>query len=97
MTIKLYDKDPYIQYFKAKVTSITGNFVELDQTAFYAEAGGQSGDSGTLNGEKVTYSKWSNRLGEKIQNNETAQRQSYNGVFFMGKLRVHGKAGQFCR
>lgn len=58
MTIKLYDKDHYLKEFDAIVTNIDGNFVELNQTAFYVESGGQIGDTGTLNGKKVVYTKY---------------------------------------
>ena len=58
MTVKLYDNDHYLCEFDAKVVAITGNNVELDQTAFFVESGGQSGDTGTLNGEPVTYTKY---------------------------------------
>jgi alanyl-tRNA synthetase len=52
-TLKLYDEDHYIKEFKAKVISITNNLVELDQTAFFPESGGQAGDTGTIEGEPV--------------------------------------------
>ena len=58
MTIRLYDEDHYLQEFNAKVVSIDDTLVELDQTAFYAEGGGQHGDTGTLNGETVVYTKY---------------------------------------
>ncbi len=58
MTIKLYNEDHYLSEFDAKVISIEGSLVELDQTTFYAESGGQSGDTGTLNEEKVVYTKY---------------------------------------
>jgi Ser-tRNA(Ala) deacylase AlaX len=53
MTIKLYYEDHYLNEFEARVVCIENKFVELDQTAFYGEGGGQSGDIGTLNNEKV--------------------------------------------
>src|SRR4030042_1055645 len=53
MTVKLYDRDHYLREFDAEVVSVEGDPVELYQTAFYAEAGGQAGDTGTLNGARV--------------------------------------------
>lgn len=53
MTAKLYDKDHYLGEFDARVVGVEGDAVELDQTTFYAEAGGQAGDTGTLNGARV--------------------------------------------
>lgn len=52
-TEKLYYKDPYQKEFDAVVTGISGNDVMLDKTCFYPEGGGQAGDTGVLNGEKV--------------------------------------------
>ena len=57
MTTRLYDDDHYLKEFDAKIVSVDENHVELDQTAFYAEGGGQHGDTGTLNGETVVYTK----------------------------------------
>ncbi len=48
-TERLFWVDPYLQEFTATVTSIEGNAVVLDRTAFYANSGGQIGDTGTLN------------------------------------------------
>jgi Ser-tRNA(Ala) deacylase AlaX len=58
VTIRLYDEDHYLAEFNAIVTNIDGNRVELNQTAFYAESGGQRGDTGTLNDEKVVNTKY---------------------------------------
>jgi Ser-tRNA(Ala) deacylase AlaX len=58
MTLKLYDEDHYLREFDAKVVSIVDGLVELDKTAFFPESGGQTGDSGILNGEKVVYTKY---------------------------------------
>lgn len=57
MTQKLYDIDSHIQKFEAQVIACTetekGFAVELDQTAFFAEGGGQQADRGVLDGQKV--------------------------------------------
>lgn len=56
-TVRLFDKDSYIQTFDATVLSCeqyeSGFAVVLDQTAFFPEEGGQSADGGTLEGVHV--------------------------------------------
>ena len=58
-TIRLYQKDVYLNTFTAKVEDILttddGISVVLDQTAFFPEGGGQSSDIGTINNKEVTY------------------------------------------
>lgn len=57
-TIKLYDKDSYINEFTTQVVSCTkcgsGYAVELCQTAFFPEGGGQPADTGFINDIAVT-------------------------------------------
>lgn len=52
--IKLYEKDPYLSKFTAKVTAISGDGIELDQTAFYPGGGGQDSDVGEIAGIEVS-------------------------------------------
>lgn len=53
MTRKLFWEDSYLTEFDGKVLSIDGNRVQLDQTCFYPQGGGQVGDKGELGGVKV--------------------------------------------
>ena len=52
-TVKLYNTDPYLKEFSATVIEIDGNNVVLDQTAFYPEGGGQAGDTGFIDDNRV--------------------------------------------
>ncbi|RME79592.1 MAG: alanine--tRNA ligase [Methanobacteriota archaeon] len=53
-TEKLYYELSYLEDFKATVLGIEGNYVILDKTMFYPEGGGQAGDSGYLDGVRVS-------------------------------------------
>ncbi len=60
---KLYEDD-----FEAKVLGVEGNNVILDQTLFYPEGGGQSFDTGTLNGIGVkNVQKVQNRIFHEVE------------------------------
>ena len=52
-TVKLYNVDSYLKEFSATVIKIDGNNVVLDQTAFYPEGGGQAGDTGFIDDNRV--------------------------------------------
>ncbi|HEX7901788.1 MAG TPA: alanine--tRNA ligase-related protein [Planctomycetota bacterium] len=54
MTERLYDQDPYLKEFTARVVRKTDRGVVLDRTAFFPTGGGQPCDFGTLNGHDVT-------------------------------------------
>lgn len=54
MTRRLYWEDMYLHEFDGKVSSVEGNRVVLDQTAFYPRGGGLVSDVGKLNGANVT-------------------------------------------
>jgi alanyl-tRNA synthetase len=59
MTEKLYENEPYRRDFKADLKNIEkkdGQYhVELSQTYFYPEGGGQPSDKGEIDGIKVDY------------------------------------------
>lgn len=48
-THKLYRENPYQTECEAEVVAITKRGIQLNQTVFYGEAGGQIGDTGRLN------------------------------------------------
>ncbi|MTK63310.1 MAG: alanyl-tRNA editing protein [Methanobacterium sp.] len=47
-TIRLFDNDPYLTEVETSIASNDGEVVCLDETVFYAESGGQSGDTGVF-------------------------------------------------
>ncbi len=53
MVTKLFYKDPLQDTCDAKVISINENTVQVDQTIFFAFAGGQASDTGTIAGITV--------------------------------------------
>lgn len=53
MTEKLYYKDSNLSEFEATVIAAKENAVMLDKTAFFPEGGGQTADTGTIDGIKV--------------------------------------------
>lgn len=53
MTIKLYDIDSHLSEFSATVISCENAVAVLDKTAFFPEGGGQTSDTGFIDGVKV--------------------------------------------
>jgi alanyl-tRNA synthetase len=54
MTERLYESDPYLKEFSARVVKADARGVVLDRTAFFPAGGGQPCDFGTLNGLEVS-------------------------------------------
>lgn len=54
MTERLYESDPYLKEFTAKVLRRAARGVVLDRSAFFPAGGGQPCDLGTLNGHDVS-------------------------------------------
>jgi len=48
LTELLYLNDSYLKEFSAQIVSVKGRNLELERTAFYAQGGGQPGDSGEI-------------------------------------------------
>lgn len=53
MTVKLYDIDSHLSEFSATVISCENAVAVLDKTAFFPEGGGQTADTGFIDGVKV--------------------------------------------
>ena len=53
MTQKLFWNDPYQTHLKTEVTSVSAAGLTLKETIFYAFAGGQEGDIGSIGGFPV--------------------------------------------
>jgi alanyl-tRNA synthetase len=53
MTIKLYDIDSHLSEFSATVLSCENAVAVLDKTAFFPEGGGQTSDTGYIDGVRV--------------------------------------------
>ncbi len=52
-TRKLFWEDPYLTELETCVTNVSGNDITVEQTIFYALAGGQESDEGTIGNHRV--------------------------------------------
>lgn len=53
MTVRLYQRDPYLFEFEARVEETDDAWIRLDGSAFYPGGGGQAADRGTIHGREV--------------------------------------------
>jgi Ser-tRNA(Ala) deacylase AlaX len=53
MTKKVFWEDPYLTELETCVTSVNGDDITVEQTIFYALAGGQESDEGTIGSQRV--------------------------------------------
>ncbi len=53
MYMHIYESEPYTSKFSARVERIDGDWITLDQTAFFPGGGGQDPDVGDMDGIQV--------------------------------------------
>ena len=53
MTRKVFWEDPYLTQLETRVSSVNGDDITVEQTIFYALAGGQESDHGTIGNSRV--------------------------------------------
>jgi Ser-tRNA(Ala) deacylase AlaX len=53
VTVKQFWIDPYQTELTTTITHIDGNQIQLSETIFYAESGGQESDTGSIDGHEV--------------------------------------------
>jgi Ser-tRNA(Ala) deacylase AlaX len=53
MTKKVFWEDPYLTHLETRVTSVKDHEITVEQTIFYALAGGQESDCGTIGNYRV--------------------------------------------
>jgi alanyl-tRNA synthetase len=68
MTRLLYLEDPYLKEFRAKIVSLDGEWIGLDQTAFYPGGGGQENDLGWIGGKEVKGIRKGERILHRVPN-----------------------------
>jgi Ser-tRNA(Ala) deacylase AlaX len=57
MTEKIFWKDPYLSQLDTHITGVKGNDITVEQTIFYAFAGGQESDQGTIGDKEVLHAR----------------------------------------
>ena len=86
---KLFEENPYLREFKAKIISINieEKTIELDNTAFYARSGGQPGDIGEIIAENQNIEvKDTIKIDNKIINIINKTENLEKGIEIIGKI-----------
>lgn len=86
MTEVLAQSDAYLKEFDGTVTTVNGDSIALDRTAFYARGGGQPGDTGALVVDGQEY----RVLDVKKQGGEVWHKLDRAPAFAVGAV-VHGR------
>lgn len=63
MTKKIFWENPYLTQLQTHVSSVKNNEITVEETIFFAFAGGQESDCGTIGGYKVLQA---NKVGKEI-------------------------------
>jgi alanyl-tRNA synthetase len=84
-TSRLFEHDAYRTDFDAVVLSCTSSAIVLDATCFYAESGGQPGDTGLLQESRITDTTYSEAGGTVLHHTDQADRFS-EGQRVSGKI-----------
>jgi len=79
MTRRIYEIDPYLIEFDAMVLEIDGDWISLDQTAFYPGGGGQDKDIGSIDGLKMTDSQDKGGIRHKVPGHSFIVGQKVHG------------------
>ena len=58
MTTKVFWQDPYLTRLRTRIAIVDGDEVSVEETIFYAEAGGQESDQGCFDDKRVLQARW---------------------------------------
>jgi len=68
MTRMIFWEDPYLAQLDTKITGVQDNDVTVDETIFFAFAGGQENDHGTIGNRRVLQARKENKEISRLGN-----------------------------